>query len=152
MENFLYLIIHFFSEIGLKGFIILSSMIGGTFLFIFVARYYTKKDEENLSIGEKATKSAGITAGGILFGILVCFPASIYMFEKFSEPELIVEGENAELIKACIKTVKEINANSVYLADLNCTKIAEKYGSKDIRAFKQRVEIALIAQQALRKK
>lgn len=151
LENFLYSIIHFFSEIGLKGFIALSSMIGGTFLFIFVARYYAKKDKENSSIGERATKSAGITAGGILFGLLVCAPVSIYTFEKFSEPKVIIEGKNAELIRVCMKTAKEINDNSFYLADLNCSKIAERYGSKDICLFKQRVKIALIVEQARQK-
>lgn len=55
------------------------------------------------------------------------------------------------IIKACIETVKEINANSMYPADLNCTEIAEEYGGKNIRSFKQMVEIELIAEQALRK-
>lgn len=152
MENFLYSIIHFFNAIGLKGFIGLFSMVGGAFLFIFVVQHYTKKNEENLMVGERLTKKACITAGGILFGLLVCAPASIYIFEKFSEPKVIVEGKNAKLIQVCMKTVKEMNDNSMYPADLNCSKIAERYGSTDMRLFKQRVEIALIAQQALRKK
>ena len=151
MENFLYSIIHFFSAIGLKGFVGLFSMIGGAFLFIFVVQHCTKENKENLMVGERLTKKAGITASGILFGILVCFPVSIYVFEKINESKVVVEDENAELIKVCIKTVKKVNSDSMYPADFNCSKISKEYGSTDMRLFKQRVEIALIAQQALRK-
>jgi hypothetical protein len=149
LESILYPIINFFNELGLKGLFIAGSIIGGSFLFYAIMQKCT---EPATNLITKDLNSIGIASGAILFGIVVCFPLSSYVFDKFNEPKIVVEGKNAELIKACVETVKEINADSIYPADLNCTKIAEEYGGKNIRSFKQIVEIKLIAEQALRKK
>lgn len=150
LESILYPIINFFNELGLKGLFIAGSIIGGSFLFYVIMQKYT---EPATNLITKDLNSIGIASGAILFGIVVCFPLSNYVFEKFSEPRIVVEdGKKDKLIKACIETVKEINANSMYPADLNCTKIAEEYSGKNIRSFKQIVEIKLVTEQALRKK
>ena len=132
---------------SLKELIMVLSTMGGFVLAYSIGTVMRNNIKEE-TVGEKMTNSAGIFSGSVLFAVLVCFPLSGYLFDKYYEPKIDGSPEKAALIKGCMDAVKELNKNGIYPKDVNCTELANNSDTNNSRAFKQHLELRLLTQHA----
>lgn len=90
---------------------------------------------EEATVGERMVNSAGIFSGSVLFGILIWFPLSGYVFDKIHEPKIEGSPEKVALIKGCRDTIEELNERGFYPKDVNCTELANDSNTTNVRIF-----------------
>lgn len=134
-------------EIPLKEIIMVLSVMSGTALAYSIGMAIRENIKEE-TIGERLGNSMGIFTGSVLFGIVVCFPLSGYVYDKVTEPKIEGSPEKVKLIKACMDTIEELNEEGVYLKDVNCTELANNSDTNSSRAFKQHLGLRLLTQHA----
>ena len=134
-------------EIPLKEIVMVLSVMGGTALAYSIGTEIRNNSEEE-TLGDEIHNRIGVFSGSVLFGLLVCFPLSGYVYYKVTEPKIEGSPEKAALIKGCMDVVKELNENGIYPKDVNCTELANNSDTNSSRAFKQQIRLRLLTQHA----